>query len=120
MGIPTAETPPAGLNAYWLGCWRHALKVLKGQGTWAWELKPLLDEYVFALVGAEQARLEDEPARWDKHAKRASLLADQLALTGRGRRQIKLKVKEGQDGDADPFEALDAEDELARRRAKAS
>jgi hypothetical protein len=54
--IPTAETPPEGLNAYWLGTWRHALKTLKAQGSWAWEQKPLLDEYVFALKAAEDAR----------------------------------------------------------------
>lgn len=57
MGVPTAETPPRGLDAYWLGVWRHALKVLKAQGSWAWEQKPLLDEYVFALRAADQARL---------------------------------------------------------------
>lgn len=55
-GVATAERPPRGLNAYWLGVWRHALKVLKQQDTWAWELKPLLDEYVHALIAAEQAR----------------------------------------------------------------
>lgn len=120
MGVPTAETPPVGLDAYWLGCWRHALKVLKGQGTWAWELKPLLDEYVFAMVDAEQARLGGESARWDKAVKRASMLADQLALTEIGRKRIKLKVKEGEEDDADPFAALDASDELSRRRAQAS
>src|SRR5690242_20561875 len=51
--VPTAERPPQGLNAYWLGAWRCALAVLKEQGTWAWEQKPLLDEYIFALRGAE-------------------------------------------------------------------
>ena len=37
---------------------RHAplLTTLKEQGTWAWEQKPLLDEYVFALIGAKDAR----------------------------------------------------------------
>lgn len=31
--------------------------MLKEQGSWAWEQKPLLDEYVFALRAADQARL---------------------------------------------------------------
>jgi hypothetical protein len=32
------------------------LKTLKAQGTWAWEQKPLLDEYVHALRAADDAR----------------------------------------------------------------
>lgn len=55
--VPTAEKPPKGLSAEWLGVWRHALKVLKEQGTWKWEQRPLLDEYVFALMEAERARV---------------------------------------------------------------
>jgi hypothetical protein len=54
--LPTAERPPSGLNSYWTHVWNHALNVLQEQGTWAWELKPLLDEYVFALRGAQDAR----------------------------------------------------------------
>ncbi len=116
MGTPTAERPPHGLDAYWLGCWRHALKTLQAQETWAWEQKLLLDEYVYALKAAEEARkgfkwldaLEvyaenaDElpeiawgtlakiagglPTAWDRHTKRAMALADQLSLTDRGRK----------------------------------
>lgn len=143
--VPTAERPPAGLTAYWLGAWRLALKTLKDQGTWALEQKPLLDEYIYALRAAEDARkgfkwldvLEeyaDEnaadmpaiswtalrqiagslPTVWDKHSKRAAALADQLALTPRGRKTINLATDE--DEDADPFDALDQEDELAARR----
>lgn len=56
-GVPTAERPPRGLNAYWHNVWKHALKTLKQQGTWAWEQKPLLDEYVYALRAGEQARI---------------------------------------------------------------
>jgi hypothetical protein len=152
MGVPTAETPPPGLNAYWLGVWRHVLKVLKEQKTWAWEQRPLVDEYVFALKAAEEARrgfdwldaLEkyaDEnahelempdfralaqiatglPGMWDRHSKRASALADQLALTPRGRKPLRLKTsEEGEDGESkDPFAGLD--DEFTRKReAKAS
>jgi hypothetical protein len=139
-GQPTAERPPKGLNAYWLGAWRHALKTLKQQGSWAWEQKPLLDEYIHALAGAEQARLgfkwldhlEDAvaseevdfialrtiatglPTQWDKHTKRAAALADQLALTPRGRKAINLATDD--EDDADPFGSLDQGDELASRR----
>jgi hypothetical protein len=35
MGTPTAERPPRGLDANWLGVWRHALKTLQKQGSWA-------------------------------------------------------------------------------------
>lgn len=152
MGVPTAETPPKGLDAYWLGVWRHVLKTLKAQGTWAWEQRPLVDEYVYAMKAAREARegfdwldslegyAKDNssemeppdwralaqiigalPSMWDKHAKRAAALADQLALTPRGRKAIGLKREEGKDGeqDNDPFAGLD--DEFTRRReAKAS
>lgn len=56
MAIPSAERPPRGLDARWLAVWRHALKTLKEQGTWAWEQRPLLDEYLYALKAAEEAR----------------------------------------------------------------
>lgn len=113
MPVPVAETPPSGLDAYWLGCWRHVLKTLKAQGTWAWEQKPLVDEYVFALVHARIAREEGELKNWGNLATRASALADQLALTPRGRKAAAVKVKEDAKDD-DPFAELD---ELAERRA---
>jgi hypothetical protein len=74
------------LDAYWLGVWRHALKVMKEQGSWAWELRPLLDEYVFALVEAQVFRGRGEDSKWDRATRRAGVLADQLALTPRGRK----------------------------------
>ena len=137
MARPTAERSPSGLNSYWTHVWEHALKQLKAQGSWAWEQKPLLDEYVFALKGAEDARngfgwldaLEkyaddaDElpdiawgalrtiatglPVQWDKHTKRAMALADQLALTERGRKAADVG-KQDDDERADPFADLDA------------
>lgn len=146
--VPTAEKPPKGLDAYWLGVWRTALKQLKDQGSWAWEQKPLLDEYVFALRAAEATRdgfgwleaLEkyadqaDElpeiawtvlreiasslPTQWDRHTKRAASLADQLGLTPRGRKAAGIVINEDEEA-GDPFDALDAEDELAARRRKA-
>jgi hypothetical protein len=110
-GAPVAETPPAGLDAYWLGVWRHVLKVLKAQGTWAWEQGPLVDEYVFALVYAREARVEGDLKSWDQLAKRASVLADQLALTPRGRKKVAVASETPVAGD--PFAGLD---ELERRR----
>jgi hypothetical protein len=109
---PSAERPPSGLDSYWTHVWDHALKVLQEQGTWAWEQKPLLDEYVFALKAAQQARegfawldhLEESvaseevdfqalrqiatglPTQWDRHTKRAAALADILLLTERARK----------------------------------
>ena len=112
------------------------MKVLKEQGSWSWEQKPLLDEYVYALMGAEQARtgfkwldaLEryaesaDElpevawstlgkiasglPVQWDRHTKRAMALADQLALTERGRKAVGVGEQDS-DEPADPFADLD-------------
>jgi hypothetical protein len=144
--IPTAERPPRGLDAYWLGVWRHALKQLQAQESWAWEQKPLLDEYVWALKAAEDARkgfkwldaLEvyaenaDElpevawatlakiagglPAQWDKHTKRAMALADQLALTDRGRKAA--DIHDGDD-DEEPVSALDALDNVTPIRGRA-
>jgi hypothetical protein len=144
--VPTAERPPEGLDAYWLGVWRHALKQLQAQESWAWEQKPLLDEYVFALKGAEDARkgfkwldalevyaenTEDLPeiawttlsriagglpAQWDKHTKRAMALADQLALTDRGRKAA--GVIDG-DEDEEPVSALDALDNVTPIRGRA-
>lgn len=110
--VPTAERPPRGLDAYWLGHWRHCLKQLKEQGTWRWEQRPLLDEYVFALKAAEDARNGFEwldhlrhavasedvdfvalqsiasglPTQWDRHTKRAASLAETLVLTPRAQR----------------------------------
>lgn len=144
--VPTAEKPPEGLNAYWLGVWRHCLKTLKDQGSWAWEQKPLLDEYVFAMRGAADARKgfkwldhlaeavasEDVdwvvlrtiatglPTQWDRHVKRAAALADQLGLTPRGRKAGGIGGRQEADEPADPFGDLDAHDELgAKRKARA-
>ncbi|GAC1406101.1 MAG: hypothetical protein NVSMB60_25780 [Mycobacterium sp.] len=113
--VPAAERPPEGLDAWWLGVWRGALKALKEQGSWAWQQRPLLDEYVFALIAAQSARDDEDAGVWDRHVRRASVLADQLALTPRGRKAV--GVGEESDGNGDPLQALD--DELAKRRARA-
>lgn len=104
MGIPVAETPPQGLDAYWLGVWRHALKVMKAQGTWAWELKPQLDELVESWMAAQAARLDGKGPEWDRCVKRAMALADQLALTPRGRKAAGIGDNESEA--ADEFAAL--------------
>lgn len=106
-GQPTAERPPEGLDAYWLGVWRHALKTLKEQGSWAWEQRPLLDEYVVALIESKAAREIGEDTRWDRHCKRASALADQLALTPRGRKAAGLRDGDDDEAKADPFADFD-------------
>lgn len=144
MGVPVAERPPEGLDAHHLGIWRHALKTLQAQSTWDWELAPLLAEYVHALQGARDARvgfewldrLEDIaaedvewaalraiatglPTQWDRHTKRAAALADQLALTPRGRKAAGIGEQDDDSKPEDPFAAIDAHDELdAKRRAK--
>jgi hypothetical protein len=133
---PTAERPPKGLNSYWTHVWNHALKVMQEQDTWAWELKPLLDEYVFALRAAENARdgfawldhLHDAvareevdfislraiatglPTQWDRHTKRAAALADALLLTPTARR------RHGLSDEAAPDKPTSVIDELAARR----
>lgn len=116
MAAPTAERHPEGLDAYWLGVWRHALKVLKVQGTWAWEHRPLLDEYVFALIEAKRCRDDDEGLAWHRAAQRASALADQLVLTPRARKAHGLASDDPEKPAADPLAGLD---ELAARRRPA-
>jgi hypothetical protein len=136
MARPTCERPPTGLNSYWTHTWQHALATLKAQGSWAWEQKPLLDEYVYALMGAETARKGFKwldalevyadnadglpeiawstlgkiaaglPTQWDRHTKRAMALADQLALSERGRKAVGVGEQES-DEPADPFADLD-------------
>lgn len=113
---PAAERCPEGLDAQHMHVWDHALKVLKEQGTWGWELSRLLGEYVQALQAADWCRRNEKPTEWDRHAKRAAALADQLALTPRGRKAV--GIVEGDDQPADPFAEF-ARDELAERRRSA-
>ena len=136
--VPVHERPPA-IKMPWLQVWRNTLRELKDLGIWAPHLRPLLDEYVLALRGAHDARegfawldhLEESiaseeidwvvlrqiasglPTLWDKHAKRAAALADQLCLTPRGRKAAGLVFEEDANDNEDPFGALD---ELAPRR----
>lgn len=138
--VPAHERPP-GIKMPWLQVWRNALRELKETGVWAPHVRPLLDEYVYALKGAADCRdgfawldhlegcvaSEDIdwivlgkiagglPTAWDRHTKRAAALADQLALTPRGRKAAGL-IGEESDGVEDPFGAIDAHDELKSRR----
>jgi len=138
VALPSVERPP-GIPAPWLDVWRGALKAMKEHGTWAPAMRPLLDEYVFALRAASDARegfagldrleacvASEEvdwaalrqvatglPVQWDRHVKRAAALADQLGLTPKGRQMAGSTAK--RDAPADPFAELD---ELSQRRDK--
>lgn len=152
MGVASIEKCPAGLDPKWSATWRLTRDELKEAGTFSASMRPLLDEFVFALKGAEDARIgfgwldaleiyasENEsemeipdwralaqisgslPTQWDKHAKRASALADQLGLSPKAQRSLGKKLEGGKDGkqDTDPFSGLD--DEVsAKRQAKAA
>lgn len=108
--LPTPERPPGELSSYWSHFWCHCRDAMKEQGTWSRELKPLLDEYVYALVHAEQARERDEATNWDRHSKRAHQLAHTLILTPEARKRHGI-------GEADqPADPLAEFDELAARR----
>src|SRR5262249_45427062 len=93
-----------GLDAYWLGAWRAALKQLKEQGSWVPAHKPLLDEYVRALQLADRAFKSD--AGGDRHSKRALAYAVELELTPRVQKARK-KPKEPDAKPQDPFAELD-------------
>lgn len=118
MGISTAETPPRGLDADWLGTWRGALKQLKEQGSWHPALKPLLDEYVRALRMAYIAFEQGEGG--DRHSKRALAYAVELGLTPKARKTIGAKKKEPDaEKPNDPFAGLDEVGQKRQAKAKA-
>lgn len=150
MGVPSIEKCPEGLGPNWNAIWRLTRDELKDAGTFSASMRPLLDEFVFALKGAEDARVgfgwldalkvyasenasEMElpdwralaqiagglPNQWDKHAKRAAVLADLLGLSPKAAKALGKKA-EGEDGDqdSDPFAGLDELD--AKRRGRAS
>lgn len=139
-GTPTAERPPRGLDANWLGVWRHALKTMKAQQTWTWEQAPLLAEYVYALREAEDERdnARSQPYREtdqglmhphpgfsisDRAVKRANALAKTLRLTHEEQEKLR-KSRAGKDEsqrkDKTPEQIAAEEfaelDELAERR----
>lgn len=115
MAIPTVERPP-GIRTPWLDIWRGALKDMKESGVWRPALRPLLDEYVYALRAAAEMR-EESAAQWDRHARRASALADQLCLSPRGRKAAEL-MEDDDDSQSKPLANLD--ELTAKRQARAS
>jgi hypothetical protein len=142
MPTPTAERPPVGLSADWLGVWRHALKVMKQQESWTWEQAPLLAEYVYALREAKTARelAESDPfhqtdqgllhphpgfAVADRCVKRAAQLAKLLRLTHEEQEKLR-KARAAKPEVPTPKKAKTAAeefaelDELAPRRARSS
>jgi hypothetical protein len=118
MAVPVLERPPKGMREPWLGVWRASLRTMREQGTWTVAQAPLLDLYVSALQGASKARLEGKSTVWDRYAKRAMVLAGQLALTPRGRKAAGVAVtRERSAPQPSPFSKLDR-DELAYRRER--
>lgn len=101
-----AEKEPA-IPGQWLTVWRRCLRAMKEQGSWSGELRQLLDAYVEALMDAEDARDDGRGAEVDRCVKRASALADQLALTPRGRKAAGL-IGDSDEKPANPFEGLRA------------
>lgn len=86
IAIPALEMEPAGLSEHWSGVWQGTRDALVECEAWGSELKPFLDEYVFALVAAESAREAGASTAWDRHAKRAMRIAELLCVTPRARR----------------------------------
>jgi hypothetical protein len=120
MGVPTLEKAPGGLSEPWLGYWRVTLRQLKEQDTWKVSQRPLLDSYVLALQGAEQARLAGESVVWDRHTKRASHLADLLAITPRGRKAAGLRATAGVPREPSVFDDLERQEPVSLDAARAS
>jgi hypothetical protein len=105
MAIPALERPPGGLREPWLGLWRVSLRAMKDQGTWTTAQRPLLDMYVSALEAASEARMAKKSTVWDREARKALILAGQLALTLRGRKAVGVPVTR-QIKPPSPFDAL--------------
>jgi hypothetical protein len=105
MGVPTLEKAPNGLREPWLGLWRASLRAMKEQGTWTVAQRPLLDLYISALEAASDARIAGRSTVWDREARKALILAGQLALTPRGRKAAGAHAREPEQ--PSPFDALD-------------
>jgi len=109
MAVTALERPPGGLREPWVGYWRASLKAMQLQGTWNVAQRPLLDMYVSALEAATEARLAGKSTVWDREARKALILAGQLALTPRGRKAAGIKPTGCVNGGSEPgpFDALD-------------
>jgi hypothetical protein len=106
MAIRALERPPGGLREPWLGLWRASLYAMQAQGTWTPAQRPLLDLYISALEAASEARKARKSTVWDREARKALILAGQLALTPRGRRAAGVSATTTIER-PDPFAALD-------------
>jgi len=95
--------PPEGLDAFHCDVWHSAVKAQQELGTWKPSMRVLTDEYVWALEAARDARLNGKGAEWDRCCRRASMLADQLGLTARGRKAAGADKRED---DGDEFDGL--------------
>jgi hypothetical protein len=143
-GVPSIEKCPEGLSTAWSGVWRQARDEMKDLDTFSASMRPLLDEYVYALKAAQDARVgfrwldaleeyaddadelpeiawsvlrriaEGLPAMWDRHTKRAMELAGTLGLTPKAQKALSVKLKEG--GDAEPDNPFAGLDEVAQKR----
>lgn len=111
MAARSPTRHPEGLGLHWSHVWDTAFRRKQADGTWSIGQSPLLDEYVFALRAADDAREAGEDVKWDRHAKRAAALADQLVLTPAARRRLGVGAK-----GKDPFDGFASLDELAPRR----
>lgn len=101
---------PDGLSERLQTVWTASRDQLQEAGELTPAMEALLDEFVLALKGGEDARMAGVSIAEDKAVKRASQLADQLGLSPKTR-----KKAGGMDGkqDQDPFAALD---ELEQKR----
>lgn len=113
-GVSGLERPP-GWPEPWLGLWRVSHRQLREQGSWVPAHKPLLDEYVRALKMAANAF--DAGEGGDRHAKRALAFAVELGLTPKTQKVLRVKAKEAENGEQDPFRSLDELEQ--KRQAKA-
>ena len=105
--MATPLKPPSALAAERQAFWTRCLKHLQEQGTFDYPQRALLDEFVLALNAASDAREDGRDTDWDRHTKRASALADQLALTPRGRKAAGLRDGNDDEAPADPFADFD-------------
>ena len=103
---------PSGLNDRLSAVWVASREELEGAGNLTPAMEALLEEFVLALKGAEDARMAGVSVAEDKAAKRASQLADQLGLTPKRRRKRGASAKQD-----DPIAVLDELEQ--KRQAKA-
>jgi phage terminase small subunit len=105
---------PACLTERLSTIWQASYRQIDEAGDLTPAMEALLEEFVFALKGAQDARFAGVSVAEDKAVKRASQLADQLGLSPKTRRKASAKH------DKDPFAALDELEQKRQNRAQAS